>query len=315
MKFRRVVRAIICLSLCFLLLSCTRKSAEDADAGTESPLYVLSSFSILTDMVEAVGQERVTVHNLVPVGTDPHDYSPRPNDVKFATRADVLVYNGLNLEGGDDGWLAKLIETAGDADLLHVRAAHGVEPLYIQDDRGRKEVNPHAFISPKVGIQMVENIRDGLVRADREHAAAYRENADAYLKELRTLEARYADVFSSLSPQQRVLVTSEQAYQYLAQAYDLTEGYIWAIDTDKNGTPAQIKDAIAFVNKHKPTVLFVESNVDRRPMETVSKATGVPIHPHPLFSDELGKKGQPADTYLGYLAYNLEQLEALKNDE
>lgn len=314
---RRWAYGLVVFILCLWVFSCTKKQEETAkDAGSSTQrVRVLSSFSILTNMVETIGQEHVEVHNLVPVGTDPHDYAPRPKDVKFATRADLLVYNGLNLEGGTEGWLAKLVDTSSPESMPRIAATEEVKALYISDDSGRKEVNPHAFISPKVGVQMAEAIRDGLIKTDPEHADDYQTHADAYIEKLRDMETRYTKTLADIPADQRVLVTSEQAFQYLAHAYDLKEGYIWAIDTDKNGTPAQIKNAIAFVEQHQPSVLFVESNVDRRPMETVSEATGVPIHPQPLFSDELGKKGQAADTYLKYLAYNLKQLEALRNDE
>lgn len=312
-RIRWASAAWLALGLCFLLLSCSpKRTSTDAETDPQAAqrVRVLSSFSIVTNMIEEIGQDRVEVHNLVPVGTDPHEYSPRPNDVKFATRADLLIYNGLNLEGGSEGWLSKLADTASPKDMPRIAAAEKVKPLYISDDTGRKEVNPHAFINPQVGIQMAERIRDALIDVDPAHAEHYRAHAESYLQALREVETRYKTTFADIPSAQRVLMTSEQAFQYLARAYDLREGYIWAIDTDKNGTPAQIKAAIAFVKEHKPPVLFVESNVDRRPMETVSDATGVPIHATPIFSDELGKPGQPADTYIGYLEYNLTQLRA-----
>lgn len=298
------------------LVACTSKSSQQKkETDVPDRLFVLSSFSILTNIIEEIGQEHVIVHNLVPTGTDPHEYSPRPDDMKFTAKADLLIYHGLNLEGGTHGWLAKLADTAGNRDLIRVAASEHVEPLYLQDEQGRKEVNPHAFVNPQVGMQLTERVRDALIASDPANADSYRSNTEAYLETLRAIEAQYAQTFEAIPDEQRVLMTSEQAFQYLAHAYHLTEGYIWAIDTDKNGTPTQIKNAISFVRKYKPSILFVESNVDRRPMETVSKATGVPIHPRPLFSDELGKKGQPADTYVGYLKYNLTQLEALRNEQ
>src|SRR5699024_100807 len=106
----------------------------------------------------------------------------------------------------------------------------------------------------------------------------------------------------------RVFVSSEQAFQYLTTEYNLKEGFIWAVDTEENGSPDQIKKTIAFVKENKPPVLFVESNVDIRPMETVSKETETPIYQPAIFSDELGKPGAEADTYLKYLLYNLKHI-------
>lgn len=306
------------LGLLIFAASCTSKSSTDEpttptnsnDNAHEPRLRVISSFGIVTNIAEEIGQEFVEVHNLVPVGTDPHDYAPRANDVKFMSDADLLLYNGLNLEGGSDGWLAKLADTTGKPDLLRVAAAEDVKPLYISDQKGQKEVNPHAFVSPKVGVLMAKRVRDALIEADPAHAETYETNAAKYLEDLEALEQKYEKTFADIPQERRVFIACEQAFQYLVKAYGLTGGYIWAIDTDKAGSPSQIKSAIAFVKEHKPPVLFVESNVDRRPMETVSDATNTPIYPTPIFSDELGKPGEPADTYLGYLAYNLEHISA-----
>lgn len=297
------------VGLLILAAACTSKSGADKDSGSqEEPLRVISSFGIITNIAKEIGGEYVQVHNLVPAGTDPHDYAPRANDVKFMSDADLLLYNGLNLEGGSDGWLYKLADTAGKEGLVRVAVADTVAPLYISDEDGRKEVNPHAFVSPHVGLIMAQHVRDALIKADSDNADAYKANADEYVKKLEAIEREYQKTFAEIPKERRVFIASEQAFQYLVKAYDLTGGYIWAIDTDKAGSPAQIKAAIAFVEEHKPPVLFVESNVDRRPMETVSNATKTPIYPTPIFSDELGKLGEPADTYIGYLEYNLKHI-------
>lgn len=300
------------LSLLMVATACTSKSGADNARETQEdgPLRVISSFGIISNIAKEIGGEHVQVHNLVPVGTDPHDYAPRANDVKFMSDADLLLYNGLNLEGGKDGWLYKLADTAGKDGLLRVAVADTVEPLYISDEDGHKEVNPHAFVSPHVGLIMAKQVRDALIKADPDNTDVYKANADEYLKKLEAIEQKYQKTFADIPKERRVFIACEQAFQYLVKAYDLTGGYIWAIDTDKAGSPAQIKAAIAFVEKHKPPVLFVESNVDRRPMETVSSATKVPIYPTPIFSDELGKPGEPADTYIGYLEYNLKHISA-----
>lgn len=305
------------LSLLIITASCSPKNKADQESSNQADrLRVISSFSIVTNIAEEIGQDHVQVHNLVPVGTDPHNYTPRADDVKFMSDADLLLYNGLNLEGGSAGWLFKLADTAGNPDVVRVAAAENVNPLYISDDRGRKEVNPHAFINPKVGVLMTERIRDALVEVDPAHADAYKANAANYLEKLEAIEREYRQTFNDIPKERRVFIASEQAFQYLTREYDLLGGYIWAIDTDKNGTPEQIKSAINFVGKHKPPVLFVESNVDRRPMETVSEATQTPIYPTAIFSDELGKPGQPADTYLRYLEYNLHHISTgLRSEE
>lgn len=298
----RQVNTISYLLLFALLALFSGCDEEEVDYGK---LKVISSFSILSEMIEQVGGNRVEVHNLVPVGMAPHNYEPKPADVIFASKADLFIYNGLGLEGDEHGWLMKLahsVEMPADAIFC---ASDGIQPMFLQDDDGHKEENPHAFISPKVGIQMVKNICQFLVQSDPENQTFYEKNRDDYLKKLVEIEALYQQKFSEIPKESRIFVSSEQAFQYLTHDYDFIEGYIWSIDTEKNGTPQQFKNLIHFLQKHQPKVLFVESNVDRRPMEVISKSTGIPIYSKPIYSDELGRKGQMADTYLGYLKYNL----------
>lgn len=294
------------LSFALITISCS--SSSESPEKEDNTLKVLSSFSILSDMAREIGGEKVTVHNLVPVGTDPHNYDPKPADVKFATDADLVLYNGLNLEGGDAGWLMRLAKSVKMEDEKIIEASKGIEPMYVKDEKGAREVNPHAFISPVSGIVMAENIGNAFVTADPENSEFYRKNTEAYVAKLRQADKDYRERIAEIPEERRVFMASELAFQYLNKEYGLKEGYIWAIDTDDTGTPEQIKNAIAFIEEYRPPVLFVESNVDRRPMETVSKTTGVPIFENPIFSDELGKPGQKADTYLKYLNYNLETI-------
>ena len=289
-----------------LLISCQNKKQEE----DSSKIKVISSFSILTDILYQIGKDSIVVHNLAPVGTDPHEYQTVPEDIKFASKADLFVYNGLNLEGGDDGWFSKLVESVNADKSQVVQASRNVVPQYLFGEGKVKneEVNPHSFISPVVGIEMAKAIGQALISVDEANKEFYEKNLDNYLAQLREVEQQYRDSFAKIPKENRIFVASEQAFQYLTEEYGLKEGYIWAVDTDENGSPNQIKNAIEFVKKYKPQVLFVESNVDRRPMETVSKETGVPIYSPAIFSDELGKPGQEADTYLTYLQYNLKHI-------
>lgn len=295
---------ILTLLMVFVVtLSCAKESNQN-----DSKVRVLSSFSIITQIVNAVGGDFVAVHNLVPIGTDPHNYSPQPDDIKFAASADLFIYNGLNLEGGDSGWFMRLIKsTKADMDKVF-KVSENVEPMYLSERAGNKEVNPHAFISPQVGILMADAIKDALISVNPENSEYYLQRSEEYIQKLREIDLEYQNLINSIPENKRVFFASEQAFQYLTAHYGLKEGFIWAIDTDENGSPEQIKSAIKFVRENKPPVLFVESNVDTRPMETVSKETGVSIYSPAIYSDELGKPGQVADTYLKYLEYNIKHI-------
>ena len=278
---------------------------DAADTNTDT-VQVVSTFSILTDIVSEVGGEHVEIHNLVPVGQDPHEYESTPTDTTALSDADVFFVNGLNLEGGEQGWAARMADSVDLTDEQIVVTTEGVEPLYLADDV-EDSVNPHAFLDPNVGVVMAENVAAGLSDVDPDNAETYAQNLSAYVEELTAIDNQYQQHIGDLDEERRVLVTSERAFQYVADRYDLREGYIWAVDTDDIGTPDQIISLIDFVEEHEPPALFLESNVTPSPMETVASDTGVDIHAI-LYSDELAPEGEPGDTYVGMLEENLNRI-------
>ncbi|GIN92790.1 manganese-binding lipoprotein MntA [Siminovitchia terrae] len=296
----------------FLLAACgDKKSTSDSGGSSGSKddgqLKVVTSFTIIEDLAKEIGGDDVVIHNLVPTGTDPHEYEPLPEDIKAATDADVLFYNGLNLEGGKDGWFFKMIDSVGQKEENVFSLTERVEPMHITSHDGKEEeINPHAFIDPNVGIIMAEDMIDAFIKIDPDKKENYEKRGNAYLERLKEIEKEYEEKLSSIPEEDRILVTSERAFQYMTSRYGLKEAYIWAIDTEENGSPKQIKALIGFLKEHNVPILFRESNVDPRPMETVSKESGVPIYEKPIYSDEIGKPGDEVDTYIKYLKYNID---------
>ncbi len=300
---------------------------ETTEETTGDKLKVVTSFTILEDIARQIGGDDVEIHNLVPTGTDPHEYEPLPGDMKAATDADVLFYNGLNLEGGEDGWFMKMVDSVNQSMENIYNLSEGVEPQYVTEELDADviaaqnlgpdadgEINPHAFISPHVGIILTENMRDALVEQDPDNAADYEERAADYLDRLNEMDEKYHDVVNDLPEDKRILVTSERAFQYMTKEYGLKEGFIWALDTEDTGSPEQIKSLVEFIDRNNVEVLFIESNVDPRPMETVSEQTGVPFSSKPIYSDEIGKPGDEVDTYMKFLEYNINLIQdELKN--
>lgn len=290
----------------FFMTACTNKVEQTEDKHT---LKVVTSFTLIEDMVQEIGGEYVETHNLVPIGTDPHEYDPLPEDVKAATDADVIIYNGFNLEGNEDGgWIVKLAESIDkDIDDFYM-LMEGAEPLYLEGHDGRKDqINPHTFLDPVMGIHMAENVLKALVENLPEYEDELNKRANEYIAKLEDIHELYEEKINEIPVEDRVLVTSERAYQYLAKRYGLEEGYLFQVDTEETGTPEQITSLIEFIKEKEPPVLFVETNVDQRPMETVSNETGVEIYAE-IFSDEIGKPGEDGDTYLKFLQYNIKKI-------
>lgn len=301
------LKAIILASFALVLLAaCGGNEASDG-SNSGDKLQVVSSFTIITDMVREVGGDKVEVHNLVPTGTDPHEYEPLPEDIKKSTDADILFYNGMNLEGGEDGWFFKMVDSVGQDRSKAYSLTERVEPMYLRDEATREEeVNPHSFIDPVVGIYMVEDMRDAFIEVDPDNKEYYEERASNYLERLHEIEKEYEERLGAIPEENRILVTSECAFQYMLDRYNMGEECIWKVDTEENGSPEQIKSLISFIEENNVPILFLESNVDPRPMETVSKESGVPIYEKPIYSDEIGNPGDEVDTYIKYLQYNID---------
>lgn len=290
----------------FLLAACGNDDKSATPKGDE-PLKVVASFTIIADMAREIGGDLVEVYNLVPTGTDPHEYEPLPDDIKAATDADVLFYNGLNLEGGENGWFFKMMDTVNQKDENIFSLTERVEPMYLKGDDGRdEEINPHAFIDPSVGVKMAEDMRDILVKKHPAKSDEIQKRGDAYVERLKEIDKEYEERINDIPETKRILITSERAFQYMASRFGLQEAYIWEVDTEENGSPTQIKNLVQFIKTHEVPVLFMESNVDPRPMETVSNETGVRIAEKKIYSDEIGKPGDEVDTYVKYLNYNID---------
>lgn len=310
MRLLRFLVIFIALGLLFLITACSNEGKSSSSMKDEE-IFIVTSFTLIEDIVKHIGGDYVKTHNLVPIGTDPHKYDPLPEDTKAVTDADAIIYNGFNLEGGEHGWLNRMVQTIGKDEELMFELMEGEEPMYLSDEpEGREEdINPHTFLDPVLGLHMAEKTLEALIEIDPEHEEIYRENAEEYFEQLKAIDQEYEEKIADIPEENRLLVTSERAYQYMAARYGLEEGYIWAIDTEEQGTPEQIKALVDLINEKQPPVLFVESNVDSRAMETVSEETGVEIF-GTLFSDEIGKPGDEGDTYLKFLRYNIEQIHA-----
>lgn len=302
-------RKPLALATAVLLMSAC--STDQQDTQDSSKLQVVATFSIVHDIANQIGGDAVDLHSIVPLGTDPHEYTPLPEDIQKATDADLLLWNGLNMETGD-GWFESLAEVAGkeiDSSQV-VEVSTGVEPKYLESSDGKgSQVNPHAFLDPNAGMAYSQNIRDALVEVDPDHQEVYTANANTYLESLDEIDQLYTESIEQIPPEQRTLITSEHAYQYMVDRYGLEAGYIWAIDTDEQGSPGQINDLVELIRERQVPVLFVESNVDQRPMETVATETGVEVF-GTLFSDELGDPSGDSATYTGMLTHNINQIHA-----
>ncbi|SFH86296.1 metal ABC transporter solute-binding protein, Zn/Mn family [Pisciglobus halotolerans] len=275
------------------------RSEESRQSGENSKISVVTTNSILEDMVKNVAKDRVNLYSIVQRGVDPHEYEPRPEDISKATDATIIFHNGLNLETGGSGWFKKLVETAHKEFEKDVFAAsEGVTPLHLTTNEA--EEDPHAWLDLANGIQYVKTITRVLKEKDEK-------NADFYIEKLQHLHEEAQSKFLDIPEKQRLLVTSEGAFKYFAKAYHVTPAYIWEINTEAQGTPEQMKTVLAKIEASDVKHLFVETSVSPKSMEKVAAETGLEIYSK-IFTDSLAKKGEEGDTYYTMMKWNLDKI-------
>ncbi|MGB2991489.1 MAG: metal ABC transporter substrate-binding protein [Paenisporosarcina sp.] len=307
MKTIKYFTGIMSILLLLLITACGKED-ENATKDPNEKIQVIATYSIVYDIVKNVGGDRVEIHTLAPVGSNPHEYDPLPKDVQLTTDADAVFYNGLNLEAGNS-WFEKLLLTAnkGEKDSPVFQMSKGVEPKYLTTKGKESEEDPHAWLDIRNGIKYAENARDGLIKVDPEHADVYEKNAQAYIDKLETLHEESVSRYNEIPKEQRLLITSEGAFKYFSEAYDFEAAYIWEINSENQGSPEQVKSVVDFIRTKKDPVLFVETSIDPRSMETVSAETGVPIFGK-VFTDSIGKPGEDGDTYIKMMEWNIDTI-------
>lgn len=275
---------------------------------TPHRISVVATYSVIADLARQVAGDRAEVHALVPVGTDPHTYEPRPGDARRLAEADLVLYNGLNLEL----WFDRFVRGSGTRARIVV-ASDGVTPILIQDPLSRFQgaPDPHAWLDVQNVIRhYVPTIRDALIATDPQGAAAYRAQAERYLAELRALDAWIRQRVAAIPPERRKLVTTENALHYFAARYGFeVVGWIYTLAPESEPPARRIVELVERIRRERVPALFVDLTLNPRLMERLSQETGVPIR-GALYIDSLGRPGSGADTYVGMMRANVELLVA-----
>ncbi len=224
-------------------------SATNA-AETKKPFRVVTTFTVIKDIAQNIAGDAAVVESITKPGAEIHGYQPTPLDIVKAQSADLVIWNGLDLER----WFERFFQNVED--VPSVVASEGVEPMSIDEGPYRGKPNPHAWMSPQNALLYVENIRKALVEHDPEHADVYNANAAAYAERVKALDAPLRQRLAAIPDAQRWLVTSEGAFSYLARDYGLRPLYLWPINAEQQGTPQQVRHVIDEVRKYKVPVVF-----------------------------------------------------------
>ena len=292
--------AIVGLAACS-----SQKSSSDSSS---SKLNVVATNSIIADITKNIAGDKINLHSIVPVGQDPHEYEPLPEDIKKTSKADLIFYNGINLETGGNAWFTKLVENAQKKENKDYYAvSEGVDVIYLEGQNEKGKEDPHAWLNLENGIIYAQNIAKRLIEKDPDNKATYEKNLKAYVEKLTALDKEAKEKFNNIPEEKKMIVTSEGCFKYFSKAYNVPSAYIWEINTEEEGTPDQIKSLVEKLRKTKVPSLFVESSVDDRPMKTVSKDTNIPIYAK-IFTDSIAEKGEDGDSYYSMMKYNLDKI-------
>ena len=276
-------------------------AGQPALAQARKPLRVVTTFTVIQDIAQNVAGTAAIVESITKPGAEIHDYQPTPLDVVKAQSADLVLWNGLNLER----WFEKFYDNVKSVPSAVV--SEGVVPIGIREGPYLGKPNPHAWMSTSSALIYVANIRKALAQADPANAEVYARNAAAYSEQIRSLAAPLKARLSKVPEAQRWLVSSEGAFGYLTRDLGWREAYLWPINADEQGSPQQVRRLIDLMRKNGIPVVFSESTVSDKPARQVARETGA-RYGGVLYVDSLSAKTGAVPTYLKLLEVTVETI-------
>lgn len=291
------VMAVVMLTAC----GTTQDSAQKADQGSDGgKLQVAVSFNAMKEFTQAVGKDKVEITTVIPDGTEPHDFQPTTKDLKDLSKAKVFVYQGLGMEP----WADQVTKSADNKDLTVVEAAKGVDAIKNTDPDEVKEHgadDPHAFLSLVNAQIEVQNIADGLAKADPKNADFYQKNAADYKAQLKQLQDEYAPKFQAL--QKKDFVTGHAAFAYLCRDFGLQQNSVEDVFADGEPSTQKLAELVDYCKAHDVKTIFVEDMVSPKTSEALAKEVGATTKQiHTMES------GEGSATYLDRMKENLDEI-------
>lgn len=302
------VAVVACLAV---ISACgSGKENNEGAASGEKKIKVTTTVGMITDVVRQVGGGHVEVTGLMKAGVDPHLYKASEGDINKLEQADIIFYNGLHLEGKMVDIFEKLAKKKTtvavsdniDHSILRTGAENGMDTEY----------DPHIWFNVKHWMKATEAIRDTLVKEDPAHADDYRQNADAYLKQLQALDEEVAQKIGTIPEESRVLVTAHDAFGYFGDAYGMKVMGLQGISTASEAGTKDVTDLRDYLVEHKIKAVFIESSVPRKAIDAVIQGAKEKGHElkigGELFSDAMGEEGTTEGTYIGMVRHNVDTI-------
>lgn len=284
---RNFLVTFFCFNIIFFLFTKVESTSKET-------LKVITTFTILADMAQNVAGDLAKVESITKPGAEIHDYQPTPRDISKVRDADLILWNGLNLEI----WFEKFF--VNFKNIPTAILTKDIVPISIKSGDYQGKPNPHAWMSVENALIYIDNIEKALSKIDIKNEQIYKSNAYNYKKKIIKNIRPIKEEILSIPIYKRWLVTCEGAFSYLAEDYEMKELYIWPTNSDSMGTPKQVQNVIDTINSNKVKVIFCESTVSQKPALQIAKETNI-SYGGTLFVDSLSKKNGPVPTYLDLL--------------
>jgi manganese/iron transport system substrate-binding protein len=252
-------------------------------------------------MARNVAGDAATVESITKPGAEIHGYSPTPRDIIRAQDADLVLWNGLNLEQWFEQFFSNL------SDVPAVTLTEGIDPISITEGEYDGKPNPHAWMGLSNALIYIDNIRDAFIEHDPENADIYRTNAENYKADITAAIAPLRDAVRAVPEAQRWLATCEGAFSYLIRDFEMKELYLWPMNADQQGTPQQVRKVIDTVRENNIPAVFCESTVSQAPAEQVARETDA-VYDGVLYVDSLTEANGAVPTYLELLRVTSETI-------
>ncbi|MBD1875537.1 zinc ABC transporter substrate-binding protein [Nodosilinea sp. FACHB-131] len=298
-RYGRTAAVVLLLGLGLVSCDSAQKSDLASTRADDSRPAVVATSTVIADWVAEVGGDQVALTSILQPGADPHVYEPVPADTIAFEDADLIFYNGYNLEPN----LVRLLNAAG-VEAQRVAVGEVVPPLDLQ--KGTTTVpDPHVWGDVSNVVPMVETIRDQLIELDPDQADLFTANAAAYIAELEQLHGWVEIQTATIPPEQRQLVTTHDAFQYYANAYGLTvAGTLIGLSTEEQPSARTVQQLVASIKGLGVPAIFAETTINPQLITTVANESGVALAPQALYSDSIGAPGSDGDSYLKMMAAN-----------
>ncbi|WP_353928937.1 metal ABC transporter substrate-binding protein [Okeanomitos corallinicola TIOX110] len=289
----------LCLGI-FLPLALFGCSAAESQLQEDDKPQVVATSTIIADLTAEIAQEEIKLTGILQPGADPHVYEPVPADSRVLETADLILYNGYNLEPG----LIKLMNAAGGK-VKKVAVGEVVQPLKLEKSKGEIVPDPHVWGSVENVIAMVKAITQALIELSPADKDKFTENAAQLTKELQKLHTWIQQQIQTIPADKRKLITTHDAFQYYANTYQMEiAGTLIGISTEEQPSAQTVKNLVDAIKKMGVPAIFAETTINPALIKTVAEEAGVKLSPTPLYSDSIGAKGSSGDTYIKMMEAN-----------